>query len=73
MIGLALHLQNGREGGHAFRWLVERAEAEWVQAFAADALRHLSGRKQLGELAKLLQQDERLQRFLAEYQQLLAG
>lgn len=73
VVGLALRIQSGREGGHAFRWLVERAEAEWVQAFAGDALRHLRGRKQLGELAKLLQEDERLQRFFAEYQQLLAS
>ena len=73
VVGLALRLQNGREGGHAFRWLVERAEAEWVQVFAGDALRHLRSRKQLGELAKLLQEDERLQRFFTEYQELLAS
>lgn len=72
VVGLTVRARNADEGAHAFRWLVERASAEWVQLFASDLVRVLRSRGELGRLATLLASDARLGRFISDYRALLS-
>jgi hypothetical protein len=47
------------------------ASAEWVQLFVIDLFRLLRSRGQLGILAKLVQQNSQIQKFLQDFQQLV--
>jgi MoxR-like ATPase len=71
--GLCLRARDAGEAYRAFGWLVERASNEWVQLFGIDLFRLMRSRGQMGELARLVGQDERLQAFMAEYRQLMMG
>jgi MoxR-like ATPase len=73
VIGLTARADDVLKALNAFRWLADAAPAEWVQLFAADLFRLLRERGQLGALAQALARDPRLQRFLRDYQELLAG
>ena len=70
-IGLTVRATDVSRGHHAFRWLAERASAEWVQLFAADLMRLLRARGQVGVLAEIVRQDPQLRDFLRQYQELL--
>ncbi len=70
-IGLTMRADNVSRAHSAWSWLSEKAAAEWVQLFAADLFRLLRDRGQIGALAELVAKDERLRRFLADYQTLL--
>ncbi len=70
-IGLTTRATDAGKAFHAFRWLADRAPAEWVQLFAQDLFRLLRERGQMGVLAQIVQRDARLQRFLQEYAELL--
>jgi MoxR-like ATPase len=71
-IGLTMRAASPQHSYNAFRWMAERASAEWVQLYAVDMLRRAQARNQLGLIAKLGQHDARLRRFFREYQTLLA-
>lgn len=73
VIGLTVRADEVHKALNAFRWLADRAPAEWVQLFAADLFRLLRERGQLGTLAQALARDDRLQKFLRDYQELLTG
>ncbi len=73
IIGLTVRSDSIEKGHAAFGWLAERAGPEWVQLFAADLVRLLRARGQLGLLADLVRRDPRLARFLQEYQQVLSA
>jgi MoxR-like ATPase len=73
IIGLTARSTDVPRAVNGFRWLADKAPAEWVQLFAADLFRLLRGRGQLGALAQIVSKDARLQKFLADYQELLAG
>lgn len=71
-IGLTMRATSPQQSYNAFRWMAERASAEWVQLYAVDMLRRAQARNQFGLIARLGQQDARLRKFLREYQKLLA-
>lgn len=70
-VGLCLRARNARQAYNGFVWLADQSSPEWVQLFVIDLFRQMRARGQMGELALLVKQDERLQSFLKEYRQLL--
>ena len=72
-IGLTVRAESVERGLRGFHYLAEHAGPEWVQLFASDLMRLLRDRGQLGTLAQLVRRDERLGKFLKEYQELMAG
>ena len=70
-IGLAVRANTAQQGLNAFRWISAIAPPEWVQLFATDLFRQMQAKKQLGELAQLVQQDPSLKAFLEDFQSLL--
>ncbi|HIK32101.1 MAG TPA: MoxR family ATPase [Oscillatoriales cyanobacterium M59_W2019_021] len=72
-IGLATRAANAQQGYQAFAWLSDKATPEWVQLFAVDLFRSLRSKGKLGELAILVQKDEKLQKFLKEFQELVVA
>lgn len=70
-MGLTMRAANAQQGYHAFRWLAERAGAEWLQLCAVDLLRRARSRNELGALARLAERDERLQQHLRDFMTLL--
>ena len=72
-VGLTVRTSSADQALSAFRWMVARAPAEWVQLFASDTFRLLRAKGRLGVLAQLVQQDPQLQRFLGDFQRLLHG
>lgn len=72
-VGLVRRAADPHTAYHAFRWLADVAAPEWVQLCAADLFRLARARGQMDALAELILQDEKLQRYLEAYQQMLAG
>jgi hypothetical protein len=70
-IGLTVRAADAAQAYHAFTWLSRVATAEWVQLFAVDLFRVMRSKGQMGALAKLVQQDAQLQKFLKDFQQLV--
>jgi hypothetical protein len=70
-IGLTVRAQDATQAYHAFTWLSRVATAEWVQLFAVDLFRVMRSRGQMGALAKLVQKNAQLQKFLKDFQQLI--
>lgn len=70
-IGLTVRAADANQAYNAFTWLSRVATAEWVQLFAVDMFRVMRSKGQMGALAKLVQKDNRLQKFLKEFQQLV--
>ncbi len=73
VIGLTVRADTPPRAIHAFRWLADFAPPEWVQLYAADMLRLMRERGQMGQIASLILQEPRLQKFLRDYQELLRG
>jgi MoxR-like ATPase len=71
-LGLTMRASSPQHGYNAFRWLAERAGAEWLQLFAVDLIRRAKARNQLGLLATLAKQDARLRKFYSDYEALVA-
>ena len=71
MIGLTVRADTPERAINAFRWLADLAPPEWVQLYAADMLRLMRERGQMGRLAPLILAEPRLQKFLRDYQELL--
>lgn len=70
-IGLTVRALDAQQAYNAFTWLSRVATAEWVQLFAVDLFRLMRSKGQMGVLAKLVQKDPNLQKFLKDYQQLM--
>lgn len=70
-IGLTMRARDANEAYSAFSWLSRVATAEWVQLFATDSFRMMRTKGQMGVLAKLVQQDPQLQKFMKDFQQLV--
>jgi MoxR-like ATPase len=70
-IGLTLRIKDANQAYNAFTWMSRVASAEWVQLFVIDLFRLLRSRGQLGILAKLVQQNSQIQKFLQDFQQLV--
>lgn len=70
-IGLTARAQEVKQAFHAFQWLADQAPAEWVQLFVYDTNSLFRARGLMGEWVLMVNQDDRLQRFLTEYAELL--
>lgn len=70
-IGLTVRAGTAERGYEGFRWLSQKAPAEWVQLFVVDLFRKLRAAGQMGALAVLVAKDEKLREFLQGYQDLL--
>lgn len=70
-VGLSLRPKSAEEGINAFRWLVDRAGAEWVQLFVSNLMVQMRAKGQVGQFAIMVQKEPQLQRFIKDYQSLL--
>ncbi len=67
-IGLTVRSLDLNSAYNAFTWISRVATAEWVQLFCVDLFRVMRSRGQMGVLAKLVQKDPNLQKFLKDFQ-----
>ncbi|MGB2058769.1 MAG: ATP-binding protein [Alcanivorax sp.] len=58
---------------NALRWLVDKASAEWVQLYAADAFPLLRESNLMADLQQSILQEEKLKNFLLDYAQMMAS
>ena len=72
-IGLTVRAREAARGYNGFKWLSERAPAEWMQLYAVDLFKQMRALGQMGAFAGYVAKDEQLRGFLADYQKLLAG
>jgi hypothetical protein len=70
-VGLTMRSTEESYAMNAFRWLSDRAGAEWVQLFAADLMRLLRQRGKVGLLAILANSDPQFSRFFREFTDLI--
>jgi hypothetical protein len=70
-IALTMRSTTLQESYWAFRWIGEKASAEWTQLFASDLFRLARNRNELGKLAMLVERDVRLQKMFADYMSML--
>ncbi|MUG98518.1 AAA domain-containing protein [Scytonema sp. UIC 10036] len=71
-IGLTVRAADANQAYNAFTWLNKVATAEWVQLFAVDLFRVMRSKGQMGMLANFVKKDPNLQKFLQDFQQLVA-
>jgi MoxR-like ATPase len=71
-VGLTVRASDANRGYNAFTWLSDKATAEWVQLFAVDLFRQMRTKGQMGVLARLVQKDAKLQKFMQNFQQLVS-
>ena len=71
-IGLAVRAESANQAYNAFTWISQAATAEWVQLFAVDLFRQMRSKGQLGILAQLVQKNPELQKFMKDFQSLIA-
>jgi len=69
--GLTVRATEANQAYNAFKWLSEKATAEWVQLFAVDVFRQMRAKGNLGTFAKLVQKDSQLQAFFKDFQDLV--
>jgi hypothetical protein len=69
-IGLGLRAQKHDQLLNAFRWLMQKGGAEWVQLFLCNAVDQAEARGHLGMIATAIRQEPRMRKFLSEYRQL---
>jgi MoxR-like ATPase len=70
-IGLTARAQDADRAYNAFRWLIEKAQTEWVQLFVFDLMRLMRTQGKMKELTDLTSRDPRFSKFVHEYAQLL--
>ncbi|NTW00360.1 MAG: MoxR family ATPase [Oscillochloris sp.] len=70
-VGLCVRSQNAIQAYNGFRWLADKASPEWVQLYVLDLFQQMRARSQMGDLARLFQQDARLQAFMQDYRKLM--
>ncbi len=69
-IGLAARANGVTEVLNAFKWLVDKAEVEWVHFYTQDALARVRSAGQLGALVGMVEREPRLKDFLREINEL---
>jgi AAA domain (dynein-related subfamily) len=67
VLGLSSRASRADRALSGFRWLVDRADAEWVQLYVADVSVRLRESGQLGVLATLAGSDSAFATFAAQY------
>lgn len=73
IIALLTRLTSGARALSALRYLAERAPAEWVQLFAADAIPAIRKSGKLSELATLMREEPVLQDFMKRFKELMGN
>lgn len=73
IMGLVARSTKAEFAINAFRWLIDKSPAEWVQLFATDLFPLLRQRGQLEPVHKALTDEQDLREFLAEFSSLLAA
>jgi hypothetical protein len=73
VLALVTRSNNTKRALNALRYLVDNAQAEWTQLFAADAFPMIRARGGMSELAKAFREDTKLQAFMADFRELIAG
>lgn len=71
-IALAIRADDATQAYNAFTWISQAATVEWVQLFAVDLFRSMRNKGQMGTLAQLVKQNEELQKFMQDFQGLVA-
>lgn len=66
-IGLGLRATSSDSIKHAFEWLLAKSGAEWCQLFVHAIEERATANGQIGMLATLVAQDERISRFLRSF------
>ncbi len=72
-IGLTMQAGEPERGYRGFKWLSEKAPAEWLQLYVADLFKQMRALGHLGAFARLVAQDGKLRGYLQGYQQLMAA
>lgn len=72
-IGLTMRAGDPERGYRGFKWLSEKAPAEWLQLYVVDLFKHMRALGHLGAFARLVAQDAQLRSYLQGYQQLMAA
>jgi MoxR-like ATPase len=72
-IGLTLRAADPERGYRGFKWLSEKAPAEWLQLYVVDLFKQMRALGHLGAFARLVAQDAQLRSYLHGYQQLMAA
>ncbi len=72
-VGLTIRAREPERGYNGFKWLVERAPAEWLQLYAVDLFKQMRALGKMGLFAGYVTKDEQLRGFLADYQKLIAA
>lgn len=72
-VGLSLRVQSVEQALSAFRWLADRAAAEWLQLFVTNLLAHLEAKGLKGLFAVAVQQDAKLRALVQETLALAMG
>ncbi len=70
-VGLCVRAQDAAQAHNGFRWLADKATPEWVQLYVLDLFQQMRARGQMGDMARLFQQDSRLQAFMQDYRRLM--
>lgn len=71
IVGLVARAREAQQAYHAFRWLTQVAEPEWVQLCAVDLFRLMRRKGEMGNLKRLIAHDDLLQEWMAHYHGLL--
>jgi len=72
-VGLSLRVTSIEQALLAFRWLADRAAAEWLQLFVTNLLAHLEAKGLKGMFVVAVQQDARLRELVQETYALVMG
>ena len=72
-MSLVAHSDESGKALNALRWLVERANAEWVQLYATDAFPLFRKKGFMDSVQEQIMQEPKLTEFLTTYAQLMAN
>jgi MoxR-like ATPase len=72
-IGLAIRANEATQAYNAMTWLSHKATAEWVQLYMVDVMETMRKKGKTGAFATLVMKDKQLQKFIAEFQQLMTA
>jgi hypothetical protein len=70
-IALTVRAEELEEQLQAFQWIADKASMEWIQLFTADLFRLAKSRNELGKMAKIAQNDKKLQKMFNDYLKLI--
>jgi MoxR-like ATPase len=72
-IGLTARAETAEPAYHAFKWLTQKAQPEWVQLSAIDLFKLIRAKGQWRKLRQMIAQDAELQTWMAQYQSMMSA